>query len=190
MAKEFNHEIYVKNLPDYYSKDINSNNNKILEVEKASVRSLEEDITDAYNSLDIWQATGKTLDLYGEMYNQPRENLPDDEYRLIILLKMVRNRAGSDHASVISALSAALNLPANIFHIADSEIGGNIDVLALPYNVIQESGVSIKEVVKNIKMLLGAGIGIDKFNIIQDIDADLKLASAVVHGEIFNVEVH
>ena len=190
MAKEFNSEVYVKNLPDYYRKDANSNNYKILEIEKHALRKLDEDISAVYDTLDIWKATGKTLDLYGEMYNQPREGLEDDPYRVLILLKMVRNRAGSDHTSIINALTAALGLPADIFNIVDSEISGNVDVLALPYNVLQESGIGVKQVWLNIRALLGAAIGIDKFNIVQDTPQnDLVIATANTYGERFTIEI-
>lgn len=190
MAKEFNHNIYVKNLPDCYRKSIQSNNNKILKVEKHALTKLAEDISAVFDTLDIWKATGKTLDLYGEMYNLPRENMEDDQYRLMILLKMTRNRAGSDHTSIVNALATALGLSPESLCILDSEISGNVDVDPLPYNVLQEAGISVKQVWESLKQLLAVGVGIGRLNVVHDLhDIDLKIATAITHSESFSVEV-
>lgn len=190
MAKEFNHNIYVKNLPDCYRKSIQSNNNKILQIPKHEISSLNTDIEAIFSSLDIWQATGKTLDLYGEMYNLPRENMSDDQYRLMILLKMTRNRAGSDHTSIINALVTALNIPAETLCIVDSEISGNVDVDNLPYNVLVDAGVTVKQAWTQLKLLLAAGVGIGRFSIMHDQpDNPLKIAVAMTLGEQFTVEI-
>ena len=190
MAKEFNADIYVKNLPDCYRKDKNSNNHKILLTEKYALRKLEEDSEDVYNSLDIWQATGRTLDLYGEMYNQPRDGMDDDQYRAIILLKMARDRAGSDHTSIVNALSGVLGLPPSVFCMVDSEISGNVDIEAMPYSILHDAGISVKQLWQNLKLLLGAGIGIGKLNVVHDLpESDLIIATAITHCVHYFVEV-
>lgn len=183
MAKSFNYDVYVKNLPDCYRKDSGSNNYKILEVEKQALSALETDANAIYNSLDIWQATGKTLDLYGEMYNAHREDMSDDQYRMLILLRLARNRANSDQNSIVSTLASILGVPVETFWLSDSETSGNVDVNALPYNVLSESGIKAKRVCIELKSLLGAGIGIGKFNVVHDVpENDLKIATAITHG--------
>ena len=190
MAKEFNHNIYVKNLPDCYRKSIQSNNNKILQIPKGEIGKLNEDAEAVFATLDIWQATGGTLDLYGEMYNLPRENMTDDQYRLMILLKMTRNRAGSDHTSIINALVTALNIPAETLCIVDSEISGNVDVDNLPYNVLVDAGVTVKQAWTQLKLLLAAGVGIGRFSIMHDQPNNpLKIAVAITQSEQFTIEI-
>lgn len=189
MAKEFNHNIYVKNLPDCYRKSIQSNNNKILQIPKGAISKLNEDADAVFSTLDIWQATGKTLDLYGEMYNLPRENMPDDQYRLMILLKMARNRAGSDHTSIVNALCTAMNIPPESLCMLDSEISGCVDVDPLPYNVLVDAGVTVKQIWTQLKLLLAAGVGIGRFNVTHELpDNALKIATAIVHGEQFTIK--
>lgn len=189
MAKDFNYLEYVKNLPDAYRKDKDSNNYKILETEKHSIEIFQADTVEVYDSLDIWKAKGYTLDLYGEIYQIPRNGMDDDTYRLKILLKIIEIKAGSDHTSIIKTLSATLGIPIEIFNIVDSEISGNIDV-EFPYSIFQEAGVSPKEVYDAIKMLLGAAIGVDKFNLLHELpESKLLIATAMTVAERFTVEI-
>ena len=67
MITHFNRENYAKNLPDAYAKAEGSNNAKLLKIEKDAVDLLREAIAAISESLDLDKATGKTLDLYGEM---------------------------------------------------------------------------------------------------------------------------
>lgn len=190
MPKEFNFEHYAKNLPDAYRKDKESNNYKILEVEKQSTQMFNDDAENVFESLDIWQATGKTLDLYGEIYNLPRKDMNDDQYRIMILLKLAQNRSGSDHASIVSTLASVLGVPVDTFWMTDSDVPGNVDINALPYNVIQEAGVSIVEVWTRLKALLAAGVGIERFNVVHGLpDIETKIATVVTHGVEYVVDI-
>ena len=124
------------------------------------------------------------------MYNLPRENMTDDQYRLMILLKMTRNRAGSDHTSIINALVTALNIPAETLCIVDSEISGNVDVDNLPYNVLVDAGVTVKQAWTQLKLLLAAGVGIGRFSIMHDQPNNpLKIAVAITQSEQFTIEI-
>ena len=71
--------VYVDNLPDAYRKDTDSNNYKILNIQKIEIDGIKEDTEDVYNTLDLDQATGKTLDLYGDMLGQARGFATDDQ---------------------------------------------------------------------------------------------------------------
>ena len=188
MAKEFNFDVYAKNLPDAYRKDVNSNNYKILETEKRTQLKLEKDITDIFDSLDIWKATGKTLDLYGEIYNLSRKTMTDDAYRVFILMKVVQMRAGSDHASIVKALSSTLGMPVESLYMTDSEKGGSIDV-SLPYDVFQSAGVTPQQAIDILRNLLAVGVGVDKFNLLHEMQSSLQLATAITQGEKFIVTV-
>lgn len=189
MAKQFNYEVYVKNLPDSYRKTANSNNHRILTIEKESLDGVKADASAIYDSLDIWKATGKTLDLYGEMYKQPRENLGDDEYRAIILLKIAQNKAGSDHTSIINSLSGTLGISPKDFRMVDSETSGNVEI-DFPYDALQASGVSPQKTINVLNDILGAGIGISRVSLSHNIDdIGLKIAAVVVHDERNEVHV-
>lgn len=186
MAKVFNYENYVKNLPDAYRKDKDSNNYKILAIEQHSAQKLYKDINDVFNSLDIWQATGKTLDLYGEMYNLTRGNLTDEQYRMNILLRIAQSRAGGSHTSIVKALSAAMGVPVENFRLKDGKTSGNVVIDQLPYDVFQNAGIEPLKVLDMLKAFLGAGIGVESFSISQDVEeACLRIANAIIHGETF-----
>ena len=79
----------VRKLPDAYYKGKDGNNYKLLQLNELSAQMLDKDMTDVLNSLDIEQATGATLDLYGQMLGQERGSLNDYQYRLVIKNKIL-----------------------------------------------------------------------------------------------------
>ena len=87
----FNKLNHAKNLPDAYRKDKDSNNYKILEVERDAVSQLNAMLNQIYEITDLENATGKTLDLYGEKIGQDRGKATDEQYRVLIRAKAVRN---------------------------------------------------------------------------------------------------
>ncbi len=187
MAK-FRSDNFVKNLPDAYRKDKDSNNHKILAIDKHSSDKLRSAANSLFESLDIRQATGGTLDLYGEIYGQPRDGMDDDKYRLYILLKMAQNRAGSDHTSIINALVSALNVPAETFYIKDAETSGCVNVEIFPYDALQAAGVTVKQCREIIETLLAAGVGLERLNVTHDMpDTPLIMAATITHAETFNL---
>ena len=90
MQAEYNENL-VKNLPDAYKKTTDSNNFKILEVERLALSDVRASLQEVANILDINNAKGKTLDLYGERVGQARGLADDDKYLLMIKAKLMRN---------------------------------------------------------------------------------------------------
>ena len=164
MAK-FNHE-YVKNLPDTYAKSENSNNYKILNIGKGFATELEKTIEDIHNSLDIEQAAGKTLDLYGEMLNQPRGFATDPQYRVMIKARIMRNVMDGDYNSLIKAACIMFGCEPSEFSIQESEDPATIDVITLPYRVLNYLGVSAEQVVEIIQTLLPVCVKIGEVSLI------------------------
>ena len=191
MAKEFNYEFYVKNLPDAYQKSDISNNNRILWLERELMRAMQQDIDELAWLLDnMEEIYGGTLDLYGEIYGIPRNGLEDEQYRIVLMLKIAQNRTGSDHTSIVKALEAALNIPAENFKLQDAEKSGNVDIDMLPYTIFQEVGIKPKQVYDIIRSFLGVGIGIGTFQVLHEVpDNNLKIATAIVQGESYALEI-
>ena len=77
------------NLPDAYAKAPTSNNYKILEIERRESEFLREGLKNIESILDINNATGKTLDLYGGRVGQKRGLATDDQYRVLILARII-----------------------------------------------------------------------------------------------------
>ena len=82
---------YINLLPDSFLKTRDSNNYKILSLNADLLSELKSDINAVNESLDIFLATGKTLDLYGKIYGQLRGQLNDTKYRYMILFRIATN---------------------------------------------------------------------------------------------------
>ena len=94
----------VSRLPDCYRKDSESNNYKLLELGRMATAELRDDIQAVLDCLDLNQAAGKTLELYGDMMGQRRGLLNDEQYRYMILSQIGRNVVQGDYNSIMRAL--------------------------------------------------------------------------------------
>lgn len=150
--------VYVNNLPDAYRKDTGSNNYKILNIQKIEVDGIKSDTEDVYNSLDLDQATGKTLDLYGDMLGQARGYATDDQYRVMIKSKIVRNLMTGSLDSIITAGCLMFGCEPNEMHIVEDSSPASVKIISLPYNVINYVGLSASQVIELIIKLVPVGI--------------------------------
>ena len=98
----------TKKLPDCYEKGSLSNNNKLLLLDSELQTEAYNDIIKIMNCLDLNIASGKTLDLMGESVGQVRGNLTDEQYRIFILVRIMRNVGNSDYNSIINILKMLL----------------------------------------------------------------------------------
>ena len=150
--------VYVDNLPDAYRKDTDSNNYKILNIQKIEIDGIKEDTEDVYNTLDLDQATGKTLDLYGDMLGQARGFATDDQYRVMIKAKIVRNLMTGSLDSIINAGCLMFGCDPSEMHIVEDESPASVKIISLPYRVINYVGLSASQVVELIIKLVPVGI--------------------------------
>ena len=144
----------VNRLPDAYFKGTSGNNYKMLHLNELATNELSEDITKVLNSLDLMTATGKTLDLYGDMVKQPRGALNDEQYRLMILNKIGQNICQGNYNSIISILSNMFGCTPSDIIIVDSEETCKAEVTKFPLEVLVNSGFSSEQAVKMIELLL------------------------------------
>lgn len=149
---------YIHHLPDVYRKDQDSNNYKLLLLEQRLVLAFSLDIQDVQDTLDIYSATGKTLDLYGDMYDQPRGKATDEQYRYLIMQKVAQNMVEGDYNSVVNALAVAFDVPVEEFRLQETENPAEVEVLNLPYRIILEAGMTVEQVVEVIQSVLPAGV--------------------------------
>lgn len=150
--------VYVDNLPDAYRKDTDSNNYKILNIQKIEIDGIKKDTEDVYNTLDLDQATGKTLDLYGDMLGQARGYATDDQYRVMIKAKIVRNLMTGSLDSIINAGCLMFGCDPSEMHIVEDESPAAVKIISLPYRVINYVGLSASQVVELIIKLVPVGI--------------------------------
>lgn len=159
----FNYENYVKNLPDYYKKTTDSNNFKILEVERYSISTFKNDIEDVNTSLDLSQAYGKTLDYYGETVGQPRGLATDEQYILMIRSKIAQNVSGGDYKSVTKAICMTFDCEPSEVYIAEKEDPCVVELVVMPLAVINKAGLTTRQTVELVKQLLPVGVALESF---------------------------
>lgn len=149
----------VEHLPDCYRKDKDSNNFKLLELGDAPTRVLREDITQICNVLDLNQATGRTLDLYGDMLGQRRGLLNDEQYRYMLFARIGRNVVQGDYNSILNTLVLMFNsqkedITLDDLDIAEEERPCVVKLTKFPIFVLVNAGFSSRQAVTMIESLL------------------------------------
>ena len=149
----------VERLPDCYRKDEDSNNHKLLELERLATEELRLDIKTVLDSLDLNQANGNTLDLYGDMLGQRRGLLNDEQYRYMILARIGRNVVQGDYNSVMSTLilmfgSQAGDITLDDLEIVEGECPCVVRLTKFPVYVLINAGFSSRQAVAMIESLL------------------------------------
>lgn len=162
MQAEFNSNL-VKNLPDAFKKTTDSNNFKILEIERIACNDLRDRLRDISDILDINNATGKSLDMYGERVGQPRGLATDDKYILMIKSKIMRNISVGTYPSVVNAICETFNCEPSQVLITENEEACTITVAALPLAIINAAGLTTSQTVAMIKAMLPVGISVKTF---------------------------
>lgn len=149
---------YINALPDAYKKHTESNNYKLLHMEERLVAGLRADIEAVHETLDIYKATGKTLDLYGAMYNKPRGTATDEQYRYLILQRIAQNMVTGDYNSIVNAIAVAFDVPPNSFQFRETENPCEVEVLNLPYGILLNAGMTVEQMQDTIQGLLPVGV--------------------------------
>ena len=154
----------VKKLPDAYYKGKDGNNYKLLHLNELSAQVLDKDMSDVLNSLDIEQATGATLDLYGQMLGQERGSLNDYQYRLVIKNKIAENMCQGDFNSVLELLSQIFDC--DVKDIAIQEVATNkIDIKRLSLKALSKAGFTGEQAIEMVERILPVCVKINSANI-------------------------
>lgn len=162
MQAEFNENL-VKNLPDAFKKTTDSNNYKILEIERRTLADIRADLQDIDSILDINNAKGKTLDLYGERVGQARGIADDEKYLLMIKAKIMRNLSNGSYPSIVNALCETFSCEPSQVYITDGEEPFTVNVVTLPLEVINKAGLTTSQTLALIKTMLPIGTVLTSF---------------------------
>lgn len=159
----------AERLPDCYRKDSEGNNYKLLELNQAAVVELQADIEAVRNALDLNSASGKTLDLYGEMLDQRRGLLNDEQYRYMLLTRIGRNVVQGDYQSIMNALVLMFGSSQGDISLDDLELGEEerpcvVKLTKFPIAVLVNAGFSSRQAVQMIESLLPICITLDADN--------------------------
>lgn len=184
----------VKNLPDAYKKTTDSNNFKILEIERKTLEDVRKSlwgydkckkcgneaitqenqncpvcgsetvrINGINDILNIDNAKGKTLDLYGERVGQARGLATDEKYILLIKAKIMRNISNGSYPSILTSLCLTFGCDPSQIYFTDGEEPFTVNMAALPLEVINAAGLTSAQTVAIIKSLLPVGISLSSF---------------------------
>ena len=156
---------YMNALPDSYRKHSASNNYKLLQLEQSSVQGLRDDIRAVDETLDIYSATGVTLDLYGSMYGQSRGSLTDDQYRYVILQKVAANSTDTDYNTIVSRISVAFDVDPRLFQLVETSNPAEVELLNMPYIVMLRAGVTSSQMQAIIKSMLPVGVKLTRLEL-------------------------
>lgn len=160
MPRRFYDANYANNLPGAYNKRTGSNDDKILSIEKRTLDAFRRELADVYNSLDLDMATGKTLDLYGDMIGQARGMASDDQYRIMIKSRILRNMTNGDYNSITRSVSLIFNCDPSEFKLTESE-SCVVKLEGLPYETLNSSGIDLNNAISIIAEVMPAGVRLE-----------------------------
>lgn len=149
----------VGRLPDCCRKDPQGNNYKLLGLNHLPVQELKKDIQAVREALDLNIASGRTLDLYGDMLQQRRGLLNDEQYRYMILTRIGRNVVKGDYQSIMDALVLMFGSRQGDISLDDVELGEEerpcvVKLTKFPIAVLVNAGFSSRQAVVMIETLL------------------------------------
>ena len=154
----------VNKLPDSYAKSMDSNNYKILNLNEQAISDIKKDAEDIFRVLDLMEATGKTLELYGEMIGQQRGSLNDEQYRILIFTRMGINATQGNYSTVISNAKQIFRCQANDIILRESTKPCTVEIEKFPLEVLIKAGFTSKQAIEMIEQLLPVGITISDGN--------------------------
>lgn len=165
MVTEFNRENHAKNLPDSYAKHKESNNYKILEIERLENEKSRATLKEIDDILDLHNAKGKTLDYYGERVGQARNGATDEKYVYLIRTKAAQNLSNGSIPSIRKTLCAIFDCDPSEVVIMNSENACAVKVSKLPLIVITKAGFSIEQATQIVESLMPVGVAVETFMI-------------------------
>jgi hypothetical protein len=155
----------VKKLPDSYAKGTQSNNYKLLNINEQAIADVKTDAEAVFNMVDLQQATGATLDLYGDMVGQKRGALNDTQYRFMILTRVGINVGQGNYPTVINLIKQIFNCEASDVVLEDDpDAVAKVKIKTFPIQVLVNAGFTSLQAVEMIEMLLPIGVGVSTTN--------------------------
>ena len=109
--------------------------------------------------MDLGHATGKTLDLYGDMLGQRRGLLNDEQYRYMLLSKIGRNTVQGDYNSIMATLVLMFGSQMGDITLDDLEVEEEerpcvVKLTKFPVQILLNAGFSSRQAVAMIESLL------------------------------------
>lgn len=159
----------IVELPDSYKKTEESANNKLLLLGEMAIADAKKDLDDIDESMDIQNAYGKTLDLFGGIVGQKRGQMNDVKYRYLIYTKIASNMSRSTHESVMYNVLKMFNANRGDISIKDVSIEEDkrpcvVRLAKMPLDTLIAAGFTSRQAVRMIETVLPACVTIEAEN--------------------------
>lgn len=160
---EFITDNHVMNLPDIFFKSKESNNFKLLELERLTVEEYRQTLRQLFDMIDLDNAKGKTLDMYGETVGQSRGRATDEQYILMIKAKLMQNLSNGSYPSVLNSMCTTFDCESSQIYIEESEAPCKVNAVKLPLESIIKADITPEDTEKLIKSLLPVGVSLESY---------------------------
>lgn len=158
---KFYQEKHINNLPDCYNKDEESNNYKLLELSSYNVDGFRHALKQIDDILNINNAKGATLDLYGQIVGQKRGLATDEQYLVMIKTRIMRNLANGSYKSITDAICAILNCKKEQVFFEELDTPYKVKMSSIPLSAIFAAGLTTRQFTQIIKSLMPVGVSFE-----------------------------
>lgn len=158
----FNWDNLVSNLPDTFRQDENSNNYKLFAIEQSIYKKIYDMLQSVFNILDIDNATGETLDMYGKRLNLKRGNLNDLQYLIQLKAKIAQSLCDGSHDGIVKALAYVLSSTADKMKLVEGDKKNTIKIKDIPLTLLFEAKFTSDQITAMVENLLPVGVHISQ----------------------------
>ena len=159
-----NYDNPIDNLPDAYDKSADSNNSKILKLNKSTTDITDRVIDSIFGALNLNNASGRALDdIWSGRLNLERGSLTDEQYKIRLRTKMMQNIANGSFPDLIEALAYALQCEKSDIHIVESDIPNKVIVKDIPLKLLLQADFTTDQVLALINSLLAVNVTVSEY---------------------------
>ncbi len=159
-----NYENPIDNLPDSYDKSADSNNSKILRLNKSTTDIMDKVIDSIFGALNLNNTSGRALDdIWSGRLNLERGSLTDEQYKIRLRTKMMQNIANGSFPDLIEALAYALQCEKSDIHIVESDEPNKIIVKNIPLALLLQADFTIDQILALINSLLAVNVTVGEY---------------------------
>lgn len=158
----------LRMLPSKFTKREDSNIGKLLSLFSYNYDLIIDDLNLQSSWYNIDNAQGTTLDEFGYMVGIERGSWSDEQYRVRIKIKIAQNISNGTINEIIDILASTLNTDVSQIKIEPLwPIGkpATIQITDIPFEVLNQSGMSEIEFVNIVKSIVKSGIQVETINL-------------------------
>lgn len=158
---EFHFDNLAKNLPEVYKKDESSNNFKILEIERLANEDLRQTLESISAALNIDNAKGAVLDMYGARYGQARGKATDAQYIAMIKSKVVRSLSSGSYKDIVDAICYTFGCDKSEVLLVETDTPMSVRLEKAPLGAVIRAGFSSRQAEQIVERLLPVAVTLD-----------------------------